>query len=214
MDSIGSLDALEELESATPRRAADDGGPTTPHEKRRRIAQRRSPHVKLEGTVAEEEYGVITPRHCKHELDGASPKAEEMALDAVEKFCAGCGRSQLHSTCYIKRTPIQWGLPDGRGMWCRDCHNCWRLMYAAVSTLVMFAVWLRRPTNATEWEFTLVSFLSLKQEGIERVSEGMVRTRKAMLEFVFRMLSVPTGPFEVMSLGEADLSQELCKCSR
>ena len=135
---------------------------------------------------------------------GQSPiKAEDGNEEQEEeKFCVGCGRSSVSGKCYIRHNPLPWGLPDCRGAWCRDCFNCWRLVYSKVCTLVMFAQWLRKPHNAIEWEFVFVSFLSLKYEGLERVSETMVHNRKCMMEFVFRMLALPTGPFEVMKFAD------------
>lgn len=60
-----------------------------------------------------------------------------------------------------------------------------------------------------EWEITLVSLLSLKHEGIERVSEVQVRARRSAVEFVLRMLSLPSTPFEVTRLADLDQREGL-----
>eukprot|EP00959_Pyramimonas_sp_CCMP1952_P350546 7344402-Pyramimonas_sp.AAC.1 len=37
-----------------------------------------------------------------------------------DKICNGCRRSRLHGVCYVTLEPLHWGLPDGRGSWCKD----------------------------------------------------------------------------------------------
>ena len=112
------------------------------------------------------------------------------------------------------RPHLQWGLPSCRGNWCRDCFNVWRLLYSAVCTLVAFAMWLKKPENALDYEMNFVSYLSLRSEGIERISESVLACRRSSLEFAMRMLSVPCGPFQVVRFKDMDLNQMQVEASR
>ena len=137
-------------------------------------------------------------------------KVEETGEDPDEdKHCIGCGRSRLNGKCFIKNTPLVWALPDGRGAWCRDCFSTWRTLYSPVVTLVLFAVWLQKPENARQFEFNFVALLSLKYEGIERITEPALLARKAMLEWVFKMLAIPLGPFQIMRLRDVPSGQNM-----
>jgi len=36
-----------------------------------------------------------------------------------------------------------WMYIDGRGCFCRDCHNLWRILYTGRLTLTLFGKWLK-----------------------------------------------------------------------
>ena len=94
------------------------------------------------------------------------------------------------------------GLPDSRGNWCKYCHVFWRLLYSSKCTLAMFAILLQTSANFNEWELLLVSYLSLKREGLERITESVVLIRRDYFRFCLRMLCLPETPFEIKSLAD------------
>jgi hypothetical protein len=84
--------------------------------------------------------------------------------DLATKPRSGCRRT-TSTKCLATESMLGRALPDGRGHLCRDCFNCWRLMYAANCTLIMFGVRLMSEDNLREWEQRLIAYVSLKREG-------------------------------------------------
>ena len=143
---------------------------------------------------------------AKNDIDAALSmvKSEGGTTDPDDnlenKLCFGCKRSSKTGTCFIQHILIVRALPDGRGQWCRDCFNCLRIVYSSKTSLVLFALWIKNPSNFREWELTLVAYITLRREGNERWTEAMIVSRRETLEYALRMLCLPVGPFEVRAL--------------
>ena len=61
---------------------------------------------------------------------------------------------------------------------------------------------LHTSANFSEWELLLVSYLSFKREGLERITEPVVMIRRDNFRFCLRMLCLPETPFEIKSLAD------------
>lgn len=123
--------------------------------------------------------------------------------DSPDKHCLGCKRSLRTGSCFVRPSmPLQWSLSEGRGSWCKDCFGVWRLCYAGELSLARFGTWLRHPSNAAAFELVFIVYMCLKKEGVERVTEAMVATRRASMDWAMRMMPIPSGPFEVARLSE------------
>ena len=118
--------------------------------------------------------------------DGEEPTdpAEE-STTLKEKYCLGCNRGALSGVCFIDRTqPVAWAAAGKRGHWCRDCHCTWRTYWSEGHTLTLFSTWIRQAENHMAFECSLLAFLTLVNEGVGRISEGMIRDRIKMLKWM------------------------------
>eukprot|EP00959_Pyramimonas_sp_CCMP1952_P450133 9425321-Pyramimonas_sp.AAC.1 len=116
--------------------------------------------------------------------------------------CLGCKRVFGVSRCYFNPAePVPWGLPAGRGAWCKDCHTCWRTVYREEYTLPVFGDWMTRHRDS--WEKSSLAYLSLKFEKYDKITAGMVKDRVRVLNFVSNLIGVPLTPFVVISLKDA-----------
>ena len=115
--------------------------------------------------------------------------------------CPGCQRHVLSGRCYLRLgSRVQWALPGGRGGWCKDCFGCWRLVFQKMCNLVVFANYIRSQEGCEEWTLCFLAYMSLRREGVERLSDVVVTARKESLSWCFRMLCLPVGPFQVVKL--------------
>ena len=125
-------------------------------------------------------------------LAAVKMEKEECSRDAEvdsNKECLGCIRSAATGTSFFSTVPVSWALPSTRGLWCKDCFNCWRLMYASRCTLVVFGVWLKSASNWQSWELTLranrytyicycwLRFLAIADEIAVYISHDVSKTR-------------------------------------
>jgi len=133
------------------------------------------------------------------ELEGEAELGEDGG-----KACNGCSRLR-GGPCWI--TPgeeVVWGLPNGRGMWCRDCFTVWRLRYGGrVRLIAMPAHFKSSVETLTDFEVGLVSFLSLRRDGMERVTAQQLSTRMTLVQWVLEAFGVPLQSFMVVPLCEA-----------
>lgn len=117
--------------------------------------------------------------------------------------CPGCGRHRW-SRCFVNpQEEVSWAFGHRRGLWCRDCHTCWRTMYSHSHTLALFNKWLREEPNWREWEVTLVSYLSLLAESKEKITIDMVIARTKLLRFLSKLLGFSLEPSIVVPVAEA-----------
>lgn len=134
-------------------------------------------------------------------LVGLGGEGSPSAGDPTEKQpCPGCKRLYGQSGCFIAGGLVQWSLPGGRGAWCRECFNLWRICFQPHCKLFAMHDWLLTSSNYDEWELCFAAYVSLKREGVERVTELSILGRKSAIEFALRLLSLPSAPFEVMPL--------------
>lgn len=209
MDLLASLDLVTETPLATGQAQScfgdgeQSGQAATPAAKRRRRGPQSSPFLDAKSELQctpskasdagnEDDPGLT---HCKDEA------GEETG---TEKTCEGCGRVQASSPSYWEDgQKLQWAFPTGRGLWCQDCHNCWRCCFSPDHNLAMFAGWLARtPLNRRQWEEHLTAYLMLVSEGAQRIQYSHVVDRINSLKFVFKLLGVPKEPGVVVLLGD------------
>ena len=119
-----------------------------------------------------------------------------------DESCLGCGRGR--NTCLSFFEPggeTEWGQPQRRGSWCKDCFNTHRTCYGS-HPLSLFASWIQGQANRDEFEETLIGYVSLKVEGMERVTAAKVRERVEMLKFIFRFCGASMRSCVVVPLSE------------
>ena len=148
------------------------------------------------GEAAADEFGLVV----------AQPLEDN---ECEDKECIGCFRSCRNGLCWFSLLLVAWALPGQRGQWCKDCFNCWRLMFSNQATLIVFTQWLRRDINFCKWELTLLAYLSLKKDGSDRVSENMVHTRVATLTWSFQAMNVPITRGIISKLSEVNSDSPL-----
>jgi hypothetical protein len=121
---------------------------------------------------------------------------------AAAKRCCGCGRPASSPCLHSPPARLDWGLPEGRGRWCMDCFTVWRLMYAeSTCTLEALPGHLGKSSeNLAAWELTLLSWWTLKREGLGRISRQAVIQRRAAAEFILDALCLPAAACEVQLL--------------
>jgi hypothetical protein len=171
---------------------------TTPPTKRQRISQKSAGFGVAKSFVdADEttsEFGIVEARHSEEEEE--------------QKTCTGCQRSSTGQD-WLTGFPICWALPGHRGLWCKDCFNCWRLMYASEATLLVFGNWLLQKKNFDSWELTMCAYLSLKKEGHNRVTQALVQTRESVLKWVIQLLNLVPNQGIIVKLSDMDPSSAL-----
>ena len=121
-----------------------------------------------------------------------------------EKDCSGCGRSTL-SFCWARPCErLTWGLPNFRGAWRRDGFNLWRLWFQPQTTLVMLAVHIGDGTTdfAEVWYIALLSWVSLRRQGVDRITSSMLSERIELVKFILKALGFPMRNFLVVPLME------------
>jgi hypothetical protein len=208
MDELEQLDFLpscgivkeEEEESNTHRSSAGSDTLTTPNAKRRKSVGRHplSPFVKSEQLE-------------QHESSAASKFVGADLTDGDEDSCFGCARSKTTGRCFIDSSNlVRWALPDRRGRWCSDCHQCWRTHWSFSHTLSLFTQWLGIKENMKSWSLSIVASLSLSAEGHSKITSGMIGQRIGALQFMMKMLGVPVEPFCIVML--EDLGNKAIAC--
>ena len=131
------------------------------------------------------------------ELQLVAAEDDDEAESTEEKLCTGFKRSYETGICWVTGDPLQWGLPRGRGNWCKDCFNLWRLVWGSRTNLIMFALWLESEENWRTWELHLVAALMMKKEGVERLTTEKLAARVVALSFALQLLGLPFGPMVV-----------------
>lgn len=122
--------------------------------------------------------------------------------------CTGCARIQgVSPSFWHPADKVAWGAASGRGNWCRDCHNCWRLFFAQDHPLVLFAIWLSEADHFKQWEEVLVCYLMLQKEGCLRVTTGMISDRLASFKWALDVLCLPRA-YSVVDLVQ-DLPEDM-----
>ena len=94
--------------------------------------------------------------------------------DEDKKFCAGCRRQYGVSPCHVKKTAlIEWGCGGGRGCWCKDCYDLYRIWFSAGHSLTCFKDWLDAdPKNRWEFQEIWQGYISLRVKGDSRVTRN------------------------------------------
>lgn len=114
------------------------------------------------------------------------------------KVCLGCLRtSGVDSSLSTPGYPMAWLYAGSRGSLCRDCGNCFRIRHKPTKNVAMFDQWLDDPSHRREWLKDLISFLSLKRDGVSHVTAAMLTARCQMLDWLFSMLQIPWPFFEI-----------------
>lgn len=170
--------------------------PVTPIVKRRR-STKTSPGVGSSSGVKSEADGLEST--SVGDLENSSPPGRESA----NKTCPGCHRNASTARCYINpEEPVQWALPLGRGAWCRDCHNTWRLWFYPRTQLSAFPAHLQKPDMRNEFDCALIAYVSLRRAKHERIAYQLLAERIDLITWLMQTLSLPLHPFVVAPLAE------------
>lgn len=160
--------------------------PETPQPKRRKKDGLWSGAAKIERGGTIDDLGSIV--RSEGSADDIACSDAGLGDGDEQRACYGCARVYGVSRCWFTGQPVQWGAAQGRGHWCRECQTCWRTCFSESHTMVFFAKWLRQPlsygANFALWEAHLLAFLSLRKEGIARITQPQVEQRMRLLDFV------------------------------
>ena len=122
--------------------------------------------VKRRRTVKDEvmETTPVKKEEAEESDTGASPIGKGGSPEHID--CRGCGRSSVHGHCwFVAGESVQWAHKGSRGLWCKDCHTCWRTCFSGSHPLPLFGQFLKDVANFEDWEAHLVAFLSLSKDG-------------------------------------------------
>lgn len=180
-------------------------GPQTPPSgiKRRRsgllgsrfLAQAEA--VGVTDCVAFEEDGISTPGREDGALDSGGNDGET----EVEKECFGCARNNIRGRDFLDpEAPVPWALRDSRGSLCRDCFNLWRLRFQDRSVAMMQVHLASTPELCADWQLSLFAYLSLRRQGLERVSAAALSERIDLFQWFVKSVGMPIGRFHVEPL--------------
>ena len=134
---------------------------------------------------------------------GVSKKASE--------GCCGCGRiAGVSPDFLIVGETCAWAFQNGRGQWCRECHRVHQHNWQQTHSLTYFPQWLSEPKNRIQWEETLLADLSLRWEGVGKVTGDMVAKRVNVFKWLWNVI----GSDPIHSAGtEGFIRQWLAKLS-
>ena len=139
--------------------------------------------------------------HKEHHSDDEDPPAgDDEDSDGI--VCNGCKRNSRRSRSFFKDDKVEWGLPDERGNWCRDCLTLHRTYFGNdIKSLVIFKVWLTQETNnMILWRQLFVAYCSLAKEGLHKISKVKIENRVQVLRWCFKLLNIPFGILAVKNL--------------
>ena len=149
---------------------------------------------------------VCQPKRCAKsepadDDDNSDDGVECTALDGKE--CAGCLRvGGVDYSFYVPGEPFTWRYSKGRGSWCQDCHQAWRIQYKSLMSLALTERHLCRENNRLQFLKILVSYVSMKSEGMKHVGKPQLEARIKLLEHIFGLLGVPFPAASVHMIGE------------
>ena len=118
----------------------------------------------------------------------------------TERHCVGCYRGQRSGVCFWSKSVISWAVLDGRGHWCKDCHNLWRVLLRETTSLALLGPSLSHPANRSSWWLHLVAYISLRKEGSERITRPALLARVDAFYFYETKMCMPPLPVIVMPL--------------
>lgn len=151
----------------------------------------------------------ITPRTRAtptSSLAGSEPSGgDSNDPDLVSRECLGCYRVQgVDQSWFAPNVPVGRCLADRNTIWCRDCVSLYRIAFKQRMQLGVFGRWLcSSDQNRLKWLRALVSFLSLRQEGVSSVSQDSLARRERMLNWFCSMIGVPWPSFEVVEASQS-----------
>jgi hypothetical protein len=116
--------------------------------------------------------------------------------DESNPSCSGCGRIRNTSPAFLGDSgPCEWAYPDGRGMWCQDCHTVWRTCFQSQHPLRMFERWLRIPENLQAFHEHLLAYLTLLTDSVTlQVRRQDVTDRVDLVRRLSQLLGFPLEP--------------------
>lgn len=133
--------------------------------------------------------------------DGMKCDTGAASIDVEDVACLGCGRSRVHGREWLRPdTLVAWGGPGRKGLWCKDCHTCWRTYWSPSHSLALFGRWLSLEANFGQWEISLVAFLSLVVEGVDEVTMTLIDQRMRTLRWLAEFMGWSVRPSVVMPL--------------
>lgn len=92
----------------------------------------------------------------------------------------------------------------------RECGNIFRIAFKSTMRTGVFDMWILEAPNRLEWQRMLISYLSLKREGICHVNITMLRFRMSLLTWLFDVLQLPFPSMRVV-LADKDLFLDMAK---
>jgi hypothetical protein len=123
---------------------------------------------------------------CESDTEGGDQEVQ------AGKSCLGCLRLGGPDLSFsVLGSSFSWRYAKGRGAWCQDCHNVYRVFFKALMTLVIFERWVQGSDNRRAFLKALIAYLSLKFEGCKHVAKAMVERRIQLLDYVFGLVGVP-----------------------
>ena len=98
-----------------------------------------------------------------------------------------------------------WVLPKLRGLWCGVCFIVWRFRYEArIRRVTMPAVFNASHEVLTDFELSLVAFVSLRRDGVHRVESTQLAARCELIKWVLGVFGMPCTSFTVRALADVE----------
>ena len=127
------------------------------------------------------------------------------------KVCIGCDRIKGVSRCYVRPgEKMQWGYPDGRGAWCKDCAATWRTNFEERAFMTDLETWLKvDPVKRAEFQVCRLAYLTLVFEGhLGCIQRAHVQERLQLLKWMSHVScmcfeSHVVVPFEEAAAGDS-----------
>ena len=209
MDALEALEQAEQTIGSPASKRPTKGGAVAVATKRRRCGLAFAPPASSDsfGGSASDLQMVTSSSGSR---SGAVVVADEVASAGKRAPCLGCTRKIGDPGFWEQGEPLQWGVGDNKGAWCKDCHTCWRTMFSHTSSLALFPVWLSDRDHAVQFWQCLIAYLSLVLENHSKVTKAMVERRCETLRWVFAFLGLPFSPMSIETFsvgkGPVDLS--------
>ena len=199
LDQLDSLAALEEAEIMH-----KDAATPSPKKQKTEDAATPSPKKSSGHSQAATAFALVVRKeskehHKEHHSDDEDPPVGDEDLGGM--VCHGCKRNSRSSRSFFTDDAVEWGLPDERGNWCRDCMTLHRTYFGNdIKSLVIFKVWLTQGNNLIVWHQLFVAYCSLAKEGLLKISKVKLENRVALLHWCFKLLNIPFGILAVKYL--------------
>ena len=74
------------------------------------------------------------------------------------------------------------------------------MVYQSHGSIIAFSVHITTEEGRREWRIDLLAYLSLRRDDKDRLTEKMIKDRRSLLEWAFKMVSLPIDAFVAVKL--------------
>lgn len=122
--------------------------------------------------------------------------------------CVGCSRMRdaPGGDWFDASGPVPWAYAGnrnpGKGCWCRECFIVWRTLYEDTVGLSVMKSHLEEPANRHEFMLEVAALITLRKEGVDKITSPLLLARKLAIRTAVRLLCVPWRPSCVVPLSD------------